>query len=244
MQLKQESTKSFINTQIHQISNVTYQDVWDLQMTLHNQLKRQKSTTRNYNKSKSSILNHVVLCEHLPVYTLGTSAKRQNIIKSESHLQEAGFELFDINRGGDITYHGPGQITGYLIFDLELLYRDIHKYVSNVELAIILTLRDFGLDPVRVTGYTGVWIRDAAGMRKICAIGVHLSRWVSLHGFGLNICSDLSHFDNIIPCGIADNDKSVTSLSKEMGQQITIGEVRPILLDKLKQVFKLKIVNE
>ncbi len=243
MQLKQESTKSLINTQIHLISDVSYQSVWDFQMTLHNQLKNQKSAQQNYDKSNSSILNHIVICEHLPVYTLGTSAKRQNIIKSESQLQEDGFELFDINRGGDITYHGPGQITGYLIFDLELLYRDIHRYVSNIELAIILVLREYGLDPVRVTGLTGVWLMDNQGMRKICAIGVHLSRWVSLHGFGFNVSSDLSHFDNIIPCGIADRDKSVTSLSKEIGRDISIAEVRPILLEKLKLVFNLKLLK-
>ena len=215
-------------------------------MLLHSDIKAQKaaySKQASYSQVPPTITNHIILCEHLPVYTLGTSAKRHNLVKSEMLLGQEGFELFDINRGGDITYHGPGQITGYLIVDLESLYRDIHKYVSNLELAIILLLRDYGLDPIRLDGFTGVWIKKGKVMKKICAIGVHLSRWVSLHGFGFNVCSDLSHFENIIPCGISDSDKGVTSLANEIGKAISIEEVRPQLLQKLKEVFNFNYIN-
>lgn len=241
--MRVSTNKEALNTQVHHISDVPYQAVWDFQMLLHSDIKSRKSSRIDYDDRKSTIINHLVLCEHQPVYTLGTSAKRHNLIKSEATLRNEGFELFDINRGGDITYHGPGQLTGYLILDLELLYRDIHKYVSNLELAIILLLRDYNLDPVRLSGYTGVWIKKGAAMKKICAIGVHLSRWVSLHGFGFNVNSDLSHFKNIVPCGISDDDKDVTSLSNEIGRIVSIEEIKPQLMQKLKQVFNINYIN-
>ena len=247
MAYKDTSPKKSLDTQVHNIINVAYQEVWDFQMSLHTTIKEQKiglSKLSTYEENKSSIINHIILCEHLPVYTFGTSAKRHNLIRSESELEEEGFELHDINRGGDITYHGQGQVTGYLILDVELLYRDIHRYVSNIELAIILLLRDYGLNPVRLEGYTGVWISNGRIKRKICAIGVHLSRWVSLHGFGFNVCTDLEHFSNIIPCGISDSDKEVTSLSIELGRRVEVEEVRPLLLQKLKEVFNFNYINQ
>jgi lipoyl(octanoyl) transferase len=184
-------------------------------------------------KAKENILNHVVFCEHSKVITFGKSAKDKNLISSEEILKGSDIELYKVNRGGDVTYHGPGQLTGYLILDLELLYRDVHRYVRNIEECIIRLLERYGLIGIRHDEYTGVWISDNNGFRKICAIGVHLSRWVSMHGFGLNINTDLSQFNHIIPCGINEQRMSVTSLSRELGEDINIEVVK----DQLQEIL-------
>jgi len=176
------------------------------------------------------------------VITLGKSADEANLLSTEKTLIDKGVELYNINRGGDITYHGPGQITGYLIMDLELLYRDVHRYVRNIEDCIIRLLTDYGINGERIAEYTGVWITDSAGSRKICAIGVHLSRWVSMHGFGFNVNTDLSYFDNIIPCGIDQADISVTSLSHEIGRGVDIAEIKKALMSHICAVFGIEII--
>jgi len=166
-----------------------------------------------------------------------------NLLDKPEVLAREGIELFDINRGGDITYHGPGQLTGYLIFDLELLYRDVHRYVRNLEECIIRLLATYNIEGKRLDDFTGVWIVDERGYRKICAIGVHLSRWVSMHGFGFNINTDLSRFEKIIPCGISDKDKTVTSLSKELGRVVEVEEVSEPLLKIIAEVFQIEKIK-
>jgi lipoyl(octanoyl) transferase len=177
------------------------------------------------------------------VITLGKSASLSNLISTEAELSENNIEVFNINRGGDVTYHGPGQLTGYLIMDLELLYRDVHKYVRNIEECIIRLLSKYDIVGHRHDDYTGVWITDDHGSRKICAIGVHLSRWVSMHGFGFNINTDLSKFNNIIPCGIDEKGMTVTSLAQELGYKVPMTEVKDQLQLVLEEVFGIKIIH-
>jgi len=236
--------KKNIKAQFHNIQNVPYQEVWDFQTSLHESVKKSKKFLTS-SKNKLSLLNHIVFCEHLPVFTLGKSAKDFNFQQSKEDLTAKGFEIFSINRGGDITYHGPGQITGYVILDLELLYRDVHKYVRNLEQAVINVLAQYDIVGQRLDDFTGVWIKDSKkeAYRKICAIGVHLSRWVSMHGIGFNINPDLSHFNNIIPCGIDDANKSVTSLAQELGKELSLRVVQEQLLKELCHIFEIEIVN-
>jgi len=234
-----------LKAQFHDIANVNYQDIWDFQTLLHEELRKSKNTTskaRISGKAKAKILNHIVFSEHNHVITLGKSTDVSNLLSTENELTDKGVELHKINRGGDITYHGPGQITGYLIMDLELLYRDVHRYVRNIEECIIRLLTDYGIRGERKSEYTGVWITDSAGSRKICAIGVHLSRWISMHGFGFNVNTDLSYFDDIIPCGIDQADTSVTSLSREIGREVDISEIKKALLSQVCSVFGIEIV--
>mgnify|MGYP000400551474 CR=1 FL=1 len=234
-----------MKAQFHDIANVNYQDIWDFQTLLHEELRKSKNTTskaRISGKAKAKILNHIVFSEHNHVITLGKSTDVSNLLSTENELTDKGVELHKINRGGDITYHGPGQITGYLIMDLELLYRDVHRYVRNIEECIIRLLTDYGIRGERKSEYTGVWITDSAGSRKICAIGVHLSRWISMHGFGFNVNTDLSYFDDIIPCGIDQADTSVTSLSREIGREVDISEIKKALLSQVCSVFGIEIV--
>lgn len=231
-------------TQLHLIEQVSYQELWDFQTLLHNRTKKQKLGIdyKTKDKNKANALTHLLLCEHLPVYTLGKSAG-DNFVNPPATLRKEGFEIFNINRGGDITYHGPGQITGYLIMDLELLYRDVHRYVRNLELAVILTLEEYGITGVRLEEHTGVWVDQGATYHKVCAIGVHLSRWVSMHGFALNVNTDLSHFQNIIPCGISEENKAVTSMAKLNGKTLDYNEVRNKIAEKLASIFHLQIIN-
>lgn len=228
--------------QFHSIDNQSYKDVWDFQTILHNDIKYfKKSLPRNFTyKTKPNFLNHIVFCEHKHVLTIGKSGSLDNLKTTEHELELAGVELFKINRGGDITYHGPGQLTGYLIFDLEQLYRDVHLFVRNIEECIIRVLKIYDINSFRIKEYTGVWVGEPNNYRKICAIGVHLSRWVSMHGFALNINTNLSYFDKIIPCGIVDENKSVTSLSKELGHKVNFKEVSLHLKNTIQEVFKIK----
>lgn len=211
----------------------TYQEVWDFQKHLQQKLiadKRANTIGRP---------NYLLLCEHAPVYTLGKSGKIDHLKLNEEQLQTGQMEFFKINRGGDITFHGPGQITGYPIFDLDHFYHDLHRYVRDLEEVVIRTLSDFGIIGGRIDDFTGVWIdMDSPRKRKICAIGVHMSRWVSMHGFALNVNTDLQYFNNIIPCGIVDDDKSVTSISKELGKNVVPMEVKPILKKHFADVFQ------
>lgn len=231
-------------TQFHKINASDYQNVWDFQTILHDKIKNAKLKRIGKNadyKDKPKILNHIVFSEHLPVYTFGKSAKKSHLLISKEKAEKDGYEVFDINRGGDVTFHGPGQLTGYLILDLELLYRDVHRYVRTLEEAIILLLEDYSIIGERLSDYTGVWVENNGKYYKVCAIGVHLSRWVSMHGFGLNVSTNLSHFKNMIPCGIEDPDKEVTSISELLGYPIQIEEVEHKLLDICKDLFHMEI---
>lgn len=221
---------------------ISYQEAWDYQATRQREIIDRKLANRQRRKDGAVIEpagHRLIFCEHPPVYTLGKSGSMDNLLLNETQLQEQGFEFFKINRGGDITYHGPGQIVGYPLFDLDEFFTDVHRYVRYLEEAIIRTIAIYGLSGKRVDGYTGVWLdaTDQLPERKICAIGVHLSRWVTLHGFAFNVNTDLSHFDHIVPCGIADDDKAVTSLAKELGEKLPIEAVKSNLKAQFAELF-------
>jgi lipoyl(octanoyl) transferase len=210
-----------------------YFDTWQYQTEIHQKLKEEKKNINNPNPSHT-----LIFCEHHAVFTLGRSGSQENLIVSPEYLAENSIQFYKINRGGDITYHGPGQIVGYPIFDLDLFFNDVHKYVRLLEESVIQTLEHYNIIGYREPGYTGVWINRGHEKRKICAIGVHLSRWISLHGFAFNINTNLDHFNYIIPCGIKDEGKSVTSLEKELGAKQNIEEVKYILKNKISSIFE------
>ncbi|MFN8320368.1 MAG: lipoyl(octanoyl) transferase LipB [Saprospiraceae bacterium] len=216
------------------LSGKSYQEAWDFQTGVHSEMiQRKRMGQRNE-------VHSLILCEHSPVYTLGKSGKESHLLLSRQECEARGIEYHAINRGGDITYHGPGQITGYPIFDLDEVYTDVHRYVRELEESIIRTLAHYGIKGCRMEGYTGVWIAaedESRRNRKICAIGVHLSRWVTLHGFALNVNTDLSYFENIIPCGITDEDKTVTSMQKELGFELDMEQVKKVFRKEMQGVF-------
>ena len=189
--------------------------------------------------SQLSTRHYLLLCEHSPVYTLGKSGHVENILISEAEMQNRGIQFFKTNRGGDITFHGPQQIVGYPIIDLEKFYTDIGRYLRALEEVIILTLADFGITGARSKGETGVWIDpDIKGReKKICAMGVRCSRWITMHGFALNVNTDLSYFDHIIPCGI--ENKKVTSMEKELNAMVNMDAVKDSLQRNFKLIFNV-----
>jgi len=224
------------------IGRISYQKAWDYQQSLLNQLvaiKKHNREMAKLDKRQTSQNHYLLFCEHHPVYTLGKSGSLDNLLLSEGELTEKGIEFFKINRGGDITFHGPGQIVGYPIFDLDCFFTDVHKYVRYLEEAVIRTIAEYDLKGVRKEGFTGVWLEPKENdiFRKICAIGVHLSRWVTMHGFAFNVNTDLQYFRNIIPCGINDDNKTVTSLEKELGYEIDIEEVKSKLRNHFAELF-------
>lgn len=214
-----------------------YFDTWQYQTEIHQKLKEEKKIINNPNPSHT-----LIFCEHHAVFTLGRSGLQENLIVSPEYLAENNIQFYKINRGGDITYHGPGQIVGYPIFDLDLFFNDVHKYVRLLEESVIQTLEHYNIIGYREAGYTGVWINRGNEKRKICAIGVHLSRWISLHGFAFNINTNLDHFNFIIPCGIKDEGKSVTSLEKELGAKQNMDEVKHILVNKMSSIFEFDML--
>ena len=219
---------------------IDYKKCWDYQEDLFSKILSIKSANRKNNKLDSTS-NYLIFCEHPHVYTLGKSGNENNLLVNEKYLQNKGAKFYKINRGGDITYHGPGQIVGYPILDLDNFFSDIHKYLRFLEEAVILTLSEYGVEGKRSNGETGVWIDGGTSKsRKICAIGVKSSRWVTMHGFAFNINTDLTYFDNIIPCGILE--KEVTSLKKELGKEIDINEVKDRLRIHLIELFNMKII--
>ena len=187
---------------------IDYKKCWDYQESLFAKILTIKSTNKKENK-KTITKNHLLICEHPHVYTLGKNGNKNNLLVNEKYLSRRGANFYNINRGGDITYHGPGQIVGYPIIDLENFFTDIHKYLRFLEEAVILALEEYGLNAERSKGETGVWVDvGTEKARKICALGVKSSRWVTMHGFALNVNSDLSYFQDIVPCGIMN--KQVT----------------------------------
>lgn len=219
---------------------IDYKQAWDQQEALFAEVVDVKLHNRQAEKQEKCP-NYLVFCEHPPVYTLGKSGSMDNLLLSENQLHDRGFSFYKINRGGDITHHGPGQLVMYPIFDLENFFTDIHKYLRLLEEAVILCLQDLGISSGRFPGYTGVWI-DAEGEhpRKICAMGVKCSRWVSMHGIALNVRNDLGLFDHIVPCGI--KDKEVTSIKKELGQAVEMEQVKALLLKHMLDVFEGHII--
>ncbi len=212
-------------------SHHSFEEVWQLQKYL------QKKLIATKRSGVPDAPGYLLLCQHNPVFTIGKSGSIDNLIVDQATLKKEETEFFKINRGGDITFHGPGQITGYPILDLDQYYNDVHRYVRELEEVVIRTIEHFGIIGGREESYTGVWINDHNGRRKICAIGVHMSRWVTLHGFALNVSTDLSYFNQIIPCGIVEDDTSVTSISQELNQTIEIGEVMHLLKKNFSEVF-------
>jgi len=219
---------------------VDYQEAWKRQEELFDATVAQKIANRT-NDTAVPTKNYLVFVEHPHVYTLGKSGKPEHLLLDEEGLKENDATYYKINRGGDITYHGPGQLVGYPILDLDNFFTDIHLYLRTLEDAIILTLADYGVIGGRYPGYTGVWIdADNEKARKICAMGVRSSRWVTMHGFALNINSKLNYFNNIVPCGI--EDKAVTSLEQELGKEQDIEEVKTRLKQHLAKVFQMDLI--
>jgi len=220
-----------------------YKACWDYQELLFNQTIQQKILNRNLPITENVVTkNYLLFVEHPNVFTLGKSGNEKNLLLTTAQLSEKKTDYYRINRGGDITYHGPGQIVAYPILDLDHFFTDIHKYLRLLEETIILTLKEYGLESGRIKGETGVWI-DADNIlkaRKICAMGVRCSRWVTMHGWGFNVNSDLNYFNNIIPCGI--KDKEVTSLNKELGRQIDMIEIKEKLKCNFLKLFEADFV--
>lgn len=217
-----------------------YKETWGYQTELFDAIIATKIENRK-NNTNTPTQNHLIFCEHPHVYTLGKSGKEEHLLLNKEELANQHITYHKINRGGDITYHGPGQIVGYPIFDLDNFFTDIHKYLRFIEEAVILTLDEYGIKSSRLDGLTGVWI-DADNpnkARKICALGVKCSRWVTMHGFAFNVNTDLSLFDNIIPCGI--DDKAVTSMQNELGRELDFQEVKQKLLVNLSNIFDFDI---
>jgi lipoyl(octanoyl) transferase len=236
---------------------INYKAAWDYQEELVKKNLEIKSEARNAALSRSreasdhdyadplqlSTINHLLFCEHPPVYTLGKSGHMENVLLSENEMEEKEIEFFKTNRGGDITFHGLQQIVGYPILDLEKFFTDIGKYMRSLEEVIILMLEEYKIKGDRSPGETGVWIQPGiiGKERKICAMGIRCSRWITMHGFALNVNTDLSFFNNIIPCGIVN--KQVTSIEKELGYKVDFEEAKEKVKRNFEKVFKVKIVS-
>mgnify|MGYP002725486603 CR=1 FL=1 len=223
------------------IGLIDYKEAWDYQENLFNEIVSIKEKNRK-NATKEPSHNYLLFCEHPHVYTIGKSGKEDNLLISEEFLRSKGASLIKINRGGDITYHGPGQIVGYPILDLDDFGVSIKNYIYGLEEVLIRTLQHYDIVASRVAGATGVWL-DAGNPqneRKICAIGVRTSHWVSMHGFAFNVNTNLDYFGYIVPCGI--QGKSVTSLKQELGVQVDISEVQDILKQEFQNVFGMEIL--
>lgn len=224
---------------------IEYSDAWNYQESLFAEIVAQKMRNRDAAKDlQIQTKNYLLFCEHSPVYTLGKSGSIKNLLLSQDELEEQQISYFPINRGGDITFHGPGQLVGYPILDLDNFFTDIHKYLRFLEEAIILTLAEYGISAERYEGYTGVWL-DAANplkARKICAMGVRCSRWVTMHGFALNVNTQLAYFKNIIPCGI--DDKAVTSMQMELGKEVNMEEVKTKFKSHFANLFECNFTLE
>jgi len=235
---------TLINRQVHfqDLGLIDYQEAWDYQEKLFAETTAVKTGNRNLvSEQQIPTPNHLIFCQHPHVYTLGKSGKQDHLLLQESGLEEKQAKYYKINRGGDITYHGPGQLVGYPILDLDNFFTDIHRYMRTLEEGIILTLTNYGIDAGRIEGLTGVWLDyvEQKNPRKICALGVKASRWITMHGFALNVNTDLSYFGNIIPCGI--QDKAVTSMSAELGYDLDMDEISNQLKNHLVALFQMEL---
>jgi lipoyl(octanoyl) transferase len=220
-----------------------YKEAWDYQINLFDSILAIKTANRTLpEEQQKPTNNYLIFCQHPHVYTLGKSGNENNLLIDTNDLNTIGAAFYHINRGGDITYHGPGQLVCYPIIDLDNFFTDIHKYMRLLEESVIQTLKQFTLEAGRVVGLTGVWLDadDPMKARKICALGVKSSRWVMMHGLALNINADLSYFKNIVACGI--DDKAVTSMSKELGSNVDFDSVEIVLKEKIAQQFQMELV--
>lgn len=221
-----------------------YKACWDYQEVLFNEIVAQKINNRNLSETEQHpTKNYLLLVEHPHVYTLGKSGNENNLLVNEFQLKEKEATYYKINRGGDITYHGPGQLVVYPILDLDNFFTDIHKYLRLLEEAVILTLNEYSIIGERSEGETGVWIepKELNKARKICAMGVKCSRWVTMHGLALNVNANLSYFNNIVPCGIVN--KSVTSIQNELGNEQNITSVKNKIKKHFANLFNATLVN-
>ncbi|HAP00592.1 MAG TPA: lipoyl(octanoyl) transferase [Bacteroidetes bacterium] len=240
----QEEKKFTRTVQVTDLGSIDFRSAWDEQEKIFSSLTENKMKNREQSEEEKIIpTHHFLFCEHFPVFTLGKSGSMKNLLVNQDTLNEKKISFFKINRGGDITFHGPGQIVGYPILDLDYFFTDIGKYLRLIEETIILTLADYGISAGRSSGETGVWIdaESPSRARKICAIGVRTSRWITMHGFAFNINTDLSYFDLIIPCGI--QGKQVTSLQKELGREIDLNEVKEKILKHFAKLFDALLAN-
>lgn len=229
------------------MGHIAYDAAWDYQESLMQanlRIKSQRYNSPEVLPAETNTQHHLLFCEHPHVYTLGKSGHMEHLLLNDNRLKELNVSFFKTNRGGDITYHGPGQIVGYPILDLEHFETDLGKYMRNLEEVIIRTIAHYGIKGDRLPGSTGVWLDpDVKGRaRKICAMGVRCSRWVTMHGFALNVNTDLKYFDYIVPCGISD--KSVTSIQKELKKNIDEQEVKTILRHEFGGVFQTTVLND
>lgn len=228
---------------VRDMGPVPYQQAWDYQEQLLQESVRMKAALRN-GESAIAPAHHLLFCEHPPVYTLGKSGHLSNLLLNQQQLEDKGITFVQTNRGGDITYHGPGQVVGYPIIDLEQFFTDIGKYLRFLEEVIIRVMADYGLQGARSQGETGVWLDpEVLGRaRKICAMGVRCSRWVTMHGFAINVNTDMNYFGNIIACGI--QDKAVTSLEQELGRPVAMDEVKAKISRYFGEVFEAEMVAD
>ena len=230
---------------ITDLGSIDFKEAWNFQTALFEKALAVKVNNRSLQPSEHNITeNHVIFCQHPHVYTLGKSGKASNLLLDEKALEAVNATYHHINRGGDITYHGPGQLVGYLVIDLENFFTDIHQYMRLLEECVIRTLHNFDIEGKRIPGLTGVWLDNERNPRKICAFGVKTSRWVTMHGFALNVNPDLSYFKNIVPCGIPD--KAVTSMQAELGHEVDVKFVQDILQKEITNLFgmNLKVTHD
>lgn len=229
--------------ELEDLGLIDYKQCWDYQTKLFDATVQLKIRNRKFPDNSVSTKNHLIFCEHPHVYTLGKSGDLKNLLIDGHKRKEKNISFYKINRGGDITYHGPGQLVVYPILDLDYFFSDIHKYLRLLEETVILTLQDYGIVGQRLEGFTGVWVDDKKETpRKICAIGVKCSRWVTMHGIGFNINSNLDYFKHIVPCGI--EDKSVTSLQKETNQEIDMEELKIRFKKNFKILFGINWIDK
>ena len=229
--------------ELEDLGLIDYKQCWDYQTKLFDASVQLKIKNRKFPEDRVSTKNHLIFCEHPHVYTLGKSGDLKNLLIDGPKRKEKNISFYKINRGGDITYHGPGQLVVYPILDLDYFFSDIHKYLRLLEESVILTLADYGVTGQRLDGFTGVWVdAEKETPRKICAIGVKCSRWVTMHGIGFNINSNLDYFKHIVPCGI--EDKSVTSLQKEINQKIDMKELKLRFKKNFKILFGINWVDK
>lgn len=221
---------------LHDLGLIDYDKAWQEQKLIFNDAIQQKLEHRKP-------LHHILVCEHPHVYTLGKSARSENLLLSEAELEDKAIQVYDIERGGDITYHGPGQLVVYPVFDIEQMGLGVKGFVHKIEQCIIQLLLKYGIEAERIHGRIGIWIgRDTAHERKIAAIGIKCSRHVTMHGLALNVNTDLGLFDHIIPCGI--QDKEVSSMEKELGRKLDMAEIKKDLLNEFSAIFDLKLISQ
>jgi lipoyl(octanoyl) transferase len=226
---------------VRQLGLVTYEAATALQQDLFQKTIDQKIHNRRNPDDQTPTDHYLIFVEHPPVFTLGKSGDKNNLLVNNTTLKEKGASFFKTNRGGDITFHGPGQLVGYPILDLDCFFTDIHKYLRFLEECVIATLAEYNIQATRSKGETGVWLDvEGANPRKICAMGIRTSRWVTMHGFALNVNNDLSFFDYIIPCGIAD--KSITSMAKELGAAVDMQEVIKKFKEHFSRIFDANLI--